>query len=141
MKKCIFASLLLVVAMAFSSCKEEVTMDSFIFVTVNSAFSWSSGQQYTTGFDQNSLDSICAVIVKEKGYELLSAHNFLIRAQKERAEVVEKGKDFATEMDKRIKAQYGDPVKVDSRYTKLQVVVSTAFGDTEKETVAIYPYK
>lgn len=140
MKKSIFASLLLAVALAFSSCT-DVTMDSFIYIEKNSSYSWSSNQSYTSGLDDSAINTMCEAIAKEKGYELLNNHTVVIRAQKKRADVIEKGKDFAAEFDKRIKAEYGNPVKVDTRYTKLQVNVVAEFGNTGKETIAVFTYK
>lgn len=141
MKKSIFASILFAVALIFSSCEPEVSMDSFIYVEKNSAWSWVSGQSYTTGLDDDAINAICAEVAQEKGYELMNKYSVILRAQKKRADVIDKAKDFAEAMDKHIKAKYGDPVKVDTRYTKLQMNITAEFGNTGKETVAVYPYK
>lgn len=141
MKKSIFASILFAVALILSSCTTEVTMDSFIYVEKNSSWSWSSGQSYTTGLDDDAINDLSAEIVKEKGYEMMNKYSVVIRAQKKRADVIDKAKDFADELDKRIKAKYGNPVKVDTRYSKLQVNVTAEFGNTGKETVAVFTYK
>lgn len=139
MKKSIFASILFAVALILSSCTTEVTMNSFIYVEKNS--SWSSDQSYTTGLDDAAINDLSAEIAKEKGYEMMNKYSVVIRAQKKRADVIDKAKDFADELDKRIKAKYGNPVKVDTRYTKLQVNVTAKFGNTGKETVAVFTYK
>ena len=140
MKKSIFASLLLAVALAFSSCT-DVTMDSFIYIEKNSSYSWSSNQSYTSGLDDDAINTLCAEVAKEKGYEMMNKYSVIIRAQKKRADVIDKAKDFADEFDKRVKAKYGSPVQVDTRYTKLQVNVVAEFGNTGKETVAVFTYK
>ena len=141
MKKSIFASILFAAALILSSCAAEVTMDSFIFVEKNSSFSWASGQPYTTGLDDDAINTLCAEVAKDKGYEMMNKYSVIIRAQKKRADVIDKAKDFANEFDKRVKAKYGSPVQVDTRYTKLQVNITAEFGNTGKETVAVFTYK
>ena len=81
-------------------------MDSFIYVEKNSSWSWSSGQSYTTGLDDDAINDLSAEIAKEKGYEMMNKYSVVIRAQKKRADVIDKAKDFADELDKRIKAKF-----------------------------------
>lgn len=99
-----------------------------------------TGEAVTPGLTFEKIDSICDVIAAENEYEKLGVNHVILHKMKEGKEVKQKAIDFAKAVDGRIKDIWGEDVKVDSRYTKLQVVFDADF-DATTETVAIYKYK
>ena len=99
-----------------------------------------STEAVTPGLTFEAIDSICNVILTENEYEKLGVNHIILRKVKDTKEVKQKAIDFAKTVDNRIKDTWGEDVKVNSRYTKLQVVFDADF-DATTETVAIYKYK
>lgn len=99
-----------------------------------------SGGTVTQGLTHEAINSICTTIATENEYDKLGANHVILHKVQDGKEVKQKAIDFAKAVDERIKYKWGEEVKVDSRYTKLQVVFDADY-DMTTETVAIYKYK
>lgn len=139
MKK-VSLTIIAAVALLLCSCKSKVTQDGLIGWDISFGINILSIISHEPGLTHYDIDSICAVIAKENEYTELGDNHIILRDQKSMRDVRQVASELAQAVDSRVKSLWGDPVKVDNRYSTLQVAFDADFG-SETETIAIYTYK
>ena len=131
--------IVIAIGLLLCGCEKSEQQDGLIGWEISFGVNM-SGEAITPGLTSEAIDSICTVVATENEYDKLGANHVILHKQKDGNELKQKAIEFAKAVDQRIKEKYGENVKVDSRYTKLQVTFDADYVTTT-ETVAIYKYK
>lgn len=125
-----------ITAMVFTSCTTE-TIDSTISWSVNFEETTVSGQTVVPGLNADNLREIALSTAKANNYEMLFDYVIVLRAQTSEKNVKTTTEKIASEIDKAVKTAYGDPVKVQSNFNKLEISFIYTFGKVQAEVTTL----
>lgn len=139
MKKLCFAVVTMVtMLLGMTGCTTET---SDVIVYCRTYFGASSGTlvEETEGLNETELKKVFDAHLLQLGESF--GEDVIIRRQNDETKVKNAVIQAAKDADAEIKEKYGNPVKVQDRFSKLGIRVYYIIGDKEDVTVADYTYK
>ena len=139
MKKLSFVlATMVTILLGMTGCTTET---SDVIVYCRTYFGSSSGTlvEETEGLNETELKKVFDAHLLQLGESF--GEDVIIRRQNDETKVKNAVIQAAKDADAEIKAKYGNPVKVQDRFSKLGIRVYYIFGDKEDVTVADYTYK
>ena len=139
MKKLSFVlATMVTILLGMTGCTTET---SDVIVYCRTYFGSSSGThvEETEGLNETELKKVFDAHLLQLGESF--GEDVIIRRQNDETKVKNAVIQAAKDADAEIKEKYGNPVKVQDRFSKLGIRVYYIFGDKEDVTVADYTYK
>ena len=141
MKKLFFAvAAMAAMLLGMTGCFTTEVSDVTIYCRVSSHASISTTKPVSPGLDDSELKSIFKEHMLTLG-EPFGDDGIIIRRQTNENKVKQAILQAAKEADAEVKEKYGDPVRVQKRYSHLSIAVYYRFGGNPEVKVATYTYK
>ena len=136
-KLCFIAATAVAMVLGLTGCVTSETCD--VIVYCREGFAGSLFPE-TEGLNSTEMKKIFNAHLLELG-EPFGDNDVIIRRQNNEAKVKEAVLQAAKEADEEVKEKYGDPVRVQERYSKLSIAVYYGYGSNPDVKVATYTYK
>lgn len=139
MKKLCFAVVTMVtMLLGMTGCTSE-TSDVIVYCRTYFGASGGTLVEETEGLTETELKKAFDAHLLQLGESF--GEDIIIRRQNDETKVKNAVLQAAKDADAELKEKYGDPVKVQDKYSKLGIRVYYVFGGNDDVTVADYTYK
>ena len=136
-KLCFIAATVVAIVLGMTGCFKSETCDAIVYCREGFAGAMTPE---TEGLNSKEMRKIFNAHMLELG-ESFGDNDVIIRRQNNEEYVKQGDIQAAKDADSEVKEKYGDPVRVQERYSHLSIAVYYRFGGNPEVKVATYTYK